>query len=489
MLKCTVYLKTFIIIDMQIKKLALLASVLLINTNIANATNNRVYIGGYGALNIIADGKLKNTSSVFNVQYDKGYSFGAILGVQFSRHFALEAEYSYTKNNVQAVESKKYDGDNISSHMVFANALLKVPIKHGDRVITSYLGAGIGMANTVKIKEITLPDTYVINDTLSNKLTYQFIMGAEMPIVNRLNAFVRYAVVKPFDNFQVGPNWLQNSNYQLDYSAHKVMVGLSWDLSGNNFEQAPQKLITEPVLPKVTKPKDLQTKKTCKRELIKNNIDKTKMVFFALNQYSLDSEDKLILDKTFNDITKTDQQRGKNLSKIKISGHTDSTGSHSYNMKLSGQRAETVSQYLINKGIKRDRITTFAKGDSELLKLVKDRDDVRENRRVEIMYNVDYEKLIHNCESATEEKKQNQEKPRSKVQPIIKNEDISDRKNNDVIAKKPNYVGKKNITTKTDDQVVVPEKNYVVEITQDKNQKNPKQDVSNSIFDIDKFIN
>lgn len=55
-----------------------------------------------------------------------------------------------------------------------------------------------------------------------------------------------------------------------------------------------------------------------------------------------------------------------NLS-IEISSHTDARGSDVYNMKLSQERAKSVVDYLIEKGIKADRLLAQGYGESKLL--------------------------------------------------------------------------------------------------------------------------
>ena len=52
-------------------------------------------------------------------------------------------------------------------------------------------------------------------------------------------------------------------------------------------------------------------------------------------------------------------------SVILIEGHTDSAGSDEYNMKLSQQRAESVTNYLISQGIAANRFTTKWYGESQ----------------------------------------------------------------------------------------------------------------------------
>ena len=69
--------------------------------------------------------------------------------------------------------------------------------------------------------------------------------------------------------------------------------------------------------------------------------------------------------------------------KVEISGNTDNIGTEAYNLNLSKRRAESVSNYLIKKGISKERITTTFYGESR----PRDTNDTKEgrqnNRRVE----------------------------------------------------------------------------------------------------------
>ena len=70
---------------------------------------------------------------------------------------------------------------------------------------------------------------------------------------------------------------------------------------------------------------------------------------------------------------------------IEIQGHTDSRGSDSYNLRLSGERAESVRQYLIQQGIPAHRMT--AQGYGETRPIDNNRTDAgrSNNRRVEFV--------------------------------------------------------------------------------------------------------
>jgi outer membrane protein OmpA-like peptidoglycan-associated protein len=48
---------------------------------------------------------------------------------------------------------------------------------------------------------------------------------------------------------------------------------------------------------------------------------------------------------------------------VEVAGHTDSTGSESYNQSLSERRASSVSSYLTSQGVIQDRLITVGMGE------------------------------------------------------------------------------------------------------------------------------
>lgn len=69
---------------------------------------------------------------------------------------------------------------------------------------------------------------------------------------------------------------------------------------------------------------------------------------------------------------------------IIISGHTDNEGTESYNMELSFKRANTVKNYLIEKGIYPERISTNGFGANLPIESNESSEGREKNRRVEI---------------------------------------------------------------------------------------------------------
>ena len=70
---------------------------------------------------------------------------------------------------------------------------------------------------------------------------------------------------------------------------------------------------------------------------------------------------------------------------IQIEGHTDSTGSDAYNLRLSERRAESVKRALMYEGIKRDRMTTVGYGEQFPIASNATSSGRQQNRRVEII--------------------------------------------------------------------------------------------------------
>ena len=70
---------------------------------------------------------------------------------------------------------------------------------------------------------------------------------------------------------------------------------------------------------------------------------------------------------------------------LEIQGHTDSTGSDDYNMKLGEARAEAVRRYLNKQGVALNRMSTISYGANEPVESNKTKDGRAKNRRVVVI--------------------------------------------------------------------------------------------------------
>jgi iron complex outermembrane receptor protein len=109
-------------------------------------------------------------------------------------------------------------------------------------------------------------------------------------------------------------------------------------------------------------------------------VPKSYLVFFDFNKSDLTPQAVSIVD------TAAANAGPAKVTKLEVTGHTDTVGSDAYNMRLSRRRAESVAAELERKGIPSSEIEIVAKGKRD--PLVPTADGVKEpqNRRVQIVY-------------------------------------------------------------------------------------------------------
>ncbi|MEO0573149.1 MAG: OmpA family protein [Bacteroidota bacterium] len=107
-------------------------------------------------------------------------------------------------------------------------------------------------------------------------------------------------------------------------------------------------------------------------------------IYFDLNKYNIRSDAEIEIQKVIVAMEKYPSL------KIKVNAHTDSRGNDAYNLWLSQQRAESTVNYMVSKGISRDRLSGEGFGEKLLLNECDDgvpcsRDKHQLNRRSEFI--------------------------------------------------------------------------------------------------------
>jgi len=100
--------------------------------------------------------------------------------------------------------------------------------------------------------------------------------------------------------------------------------------------------------------------------------------FFDFDKAVLKPEGRAKLDDLIS------KMGGINLEVIIAVGHTDSVGSDTYNQKLSVRRSDAVKNYLVSKGVEKNRVYTEGKGENQPVADNKTAEGRAKNRRVEI---------------------------------------------------------------------------------------------------------
>ena len=101
---------------------------------------------------------------------------------------------------------------------------------------------------------------------------------------------------------------------------------------------------------------------------------------FPVNRYELSKEAEEQLAAF------AERLKGENKNVyLEIQGHTDSTGSDDYNMKLGEARAEAVRRYLNKQGVALNRMSTISYGANEPVESNKTKEGRAKNRRVVVI--------------------------------------------------------------------------------------------------------
>ncbi len=152
-----------------------------------------------------------------------------------------------------------------------------------------------------------------------------------------------------------------NNDYALNVSKKGYLF------YSDNFELKGVHEISDPYLKDIA----LMPIKTGERIILRN-------IFYATDSYELEEKSKVELAKLL-------QFLSNNPSLIiEISGHTDNVGTNEYNLKLSDNRAKSVYQYLLEKGIEKERLTYKGYGENQPISTNDNEQGRTENRRTEI---------------------------------------------------------------------------------------------------------
>jgi len=102
-------------------------------------------------------------------------------------------------------------------------------------------------------------------------------------------------------------------------------------------------------------------------------------VTFTVNSAQLTPQAKTVLDVVANKLIRQPE-------KVVIAGHTSSTGSPEHNMQLSQQRAESVRNYLVKRGVPRENLRAKGFGMTQPVASNNTQQGRNANKRVELHY-------------------------------------------------------------------------------------------------------
>ena len=122
---------------------------------------------------------------------------------------------------------------------------------------------------------------------------------------------------------------------------------------------------------------DIQKRNIANTQQKIDTLLKSNPIYFEKGSDQITLDSKKILDRIIDIVNKTSEE----IERMRIAGHTDASGSATYNKRLSQKRAESVRDYLIEKKIKVPTLEAVGYGEEKPLTA---NPYAKENRRVEI---------------------------------------------------------------------------------------------------------
>ena len=377
---------------------SLLAATILVAPLAAHAEAiSGLYIGAGVGANWLSDTRLRAADIAgVNVnlgktreRFDVGLRTNASIGYGFGNGLRVELEGTYFRNSATRIgrfaqgggiggsnfqplsttitgERLKYGG--------FANVLYdfdpNILFGLGNAIpfpVSPYIGAGAGYLQTKNSSiEIRNDGQNLIRSTgTDGSFAYQAIVGAAFPIAAvpglAITAEYRFTGIAGNSNFK-GQYFARGVAIRAvlresDQYNHSAMLGVRYAFNAASPPPPAPVPVAAP----------------------QREAARTYLVFFDWDRADLTNRARTIIAEAAQATTRVQ------VTRIEVSGHTDSSGTARYNQNLSVRRAQNVTAELVRLGVPRDAITTQGFGESR--PLVQTADGVREpqNRRVEIV--------------------------------------------------------------------------------------------------------
>jgi outer membrane protein OmpA-like peptidoglycan-associated protein len=336
-----------------------------------------LYIGGGAGINwssatnivSLSNSALPGNGGGGNLKYNPGFVGLGGVGWGFGNGLRTEVEGDYRFQTFRSVSQSNGPTGNVKGNEniygVMVNALYDFDVAPW---VSPYVGVGVGY-QWVQYKSFGIAFNGNFgnqNSQTEGSFAFQAILGAAFPIPDvpglAITAEFRFLGLPGDRTYNLTgsfPNGTTTANLKVnDEWNYAGLVGLRY-----NFGVAPPPPPPAPAAAPAPAP------------------TRDYLVFFDWDKYNLDDKAKMVIKDAAENILSGKIQ----IARIQVNGHTDTTGSAAYNLKLGERRALAVKGELVRLGVKADEIATKSFGFTHLL--VPTGPGVREpqNRRAEII--------------------------------------------------------------------------------------------------------
>src|SRR5579859_590998 len=363
------------------------------------ASGASAQVGWYGAVDlgyhwpVGLRAKSSNLDSVgqpyiWTFQQDRDYTAFARLGYQVTDNWRVELEGGYRPGNITSVQGGTNQSvfglctpnvirtaaaptcgapnGKIEAWTVMGNVIFDIA---PNWVIDPFIGAGAGVAHldlttlgqlsnvTGVITSQAGANPPIQNLSINSSATvfaYQLLAGATWKATDRLKVDATYRYLGSSDGQypSLNPNAIQPGTFQGKYRDSSVTLGLRYSFA------AP---------PPPPPPPAYEAKQF--------------IVYFPFDQYILTPEAQSVVQEA------SRYASAGHATKVTVVGHTDTSGSVAYNVRLSERRAKAVADAMVGLGVSQSAMSVDWKGKTDLA--VQTGDGVKEplNRRSTIDIN------------------------------------------------------------------------------------------------------
>jgi outer membrane protein OmpA-like peptidoglycan-associated protein len=318
---------------------------LVVGASVANAGPERHgwYIGLEGGWGSVDNTSLLNSGYV-DLSFENGGAYFATLGHAFAGDWRLELEGGWRENDLDEFNGFTATGGELIEYSAMLN--FRQDVHLSSHWLLDF-GVGGGWDN-VRFKDSfgdkdgttafavqgLIGMTYRLSHHWDLSATYRYLW-ADDPSLSLGGA--------PFDTMEI--------------TKHALTIGLRFGY--DDPPPPPPPPAAEPPPPPPPAPKQF-------------------IIYFGFNKCNITAEADAVLSEA------AASAKSSGSASVRIVAHADSSGSASYNQKLSECRADAAKANLVGKGVAEGSISTSGKGESELL--VQTGDGVKEpqNRRATV---------------------------------------------------------------------------------------------------------
>jgi OOP family OmpA-OmpF porin len=324
-----------------------------------NPSPKGFYVGGALGAHQQTDTKYKGTGVDNDSEHKLGPVGALSVGYGYGNGLRTELEAAGRSSAVDKIKgSGAGEGD---GSMRAYSAMLNVLYDIGTgTAFTPYLGLGAGWAFLDPNNIRTLNGGRSVSGS-DNKFAYQGIAGVAYGLSDQLKLSLDYRYFATLDpEYNANTAAGVGSKVDSEFTSHSVMLGLRYHFAA----PAPVPVAVPQAAPPAAPKADIQ---------------RSFLVFFDFNKSDITAEANRVIAQA------ADHAKRGGVSRIVVTGHTDTSGAPQYNQRLSERRAANVREALVRQGLAANAISTVGKGESD--PLVRTADGVREpqNRRAEIV--------------------------------------------------------------------------------------------------------